>query len=160
MNEGRLLCPLCIYNKCEKITPLEANAPCSSECSQTQKAQGKKLPVFLRGSVTVCMQFAWLWQEKTKFRYHIQVRDFNKYLKQYYPTEFRWEKNYHFLIRYIFTPLPIVQKFKVQMFLLILFLTPLSLTGGRHKAGGQPRFTDRTWNCTDYVSIANKRICW
>lgn len=52
-----------------------------------------------------------------------------------------------------------LQKFKVQMLLPILFLTLLCLTGGRHKAGDQPHFTNMTWNCKYHVPIANKRIC-
>lgn len=138
----------------KKNHSLEANTLFSFEHTKRQKDWDKNQPVFLRWCATLWKYFSWL-QEKTKFRCHIQSRNFIRYLKPYYPREARWGKNYQFLICYIFTTLPLVQKFKIQMLLPILFLTYFCLREGKHKAGDQPHSNNTTWNCKYHESIDN-----
>lgn len=83
MNEVRLLFPFPIFNEWGK-NHLEINAPCSFEYIQMQKDWDTNQPVFLRGYATLWMHFSWLQQKKTKFRCHIQSRNFVECLKLYY----------------------------------------------------------------------------
>lgn len=127
----------------KKNRSLEVNEPCSFEHIQMQKDWAKNWPVFFRRCTTLWMQFSWLQQEKTKFRCHIQSRNFVECLKPYYPRDFKWGKC-PFLICYISSPLPLLQKFKIQMVVPILFHASFCLREGKHKAVDQPHSTNTT----------------